>query len=91
MTKKELEKRVAEYKEYKAMMKELQEELERREAELKKELERKKVDELSVGDSVVRYTPFVQKRFDSKGFKSANPEMDEKFVKEVEGRRFSVA
>lgn len=91
MTKKELEKKVAEYKEFKAMLKEAQAEVDRLEEELKKELARKKVDELSVGDSVVRYTPFVQRRFDSKGFKVANPDVYEQFVREVEGHRFSVA
>ena len=91
MTKKELEKKVAEYKEFKAMLREAQAEVDRLEEELKKELAKKKVDELAVGDSVVRYTPFVQKRFDSKGFKVANPDVYEQFVREVEGRRFSVA
>ncbi len=91
MTKKELEKKVVEYKEFKAMLKEAQAEVDRLEEELKKELAKKKVSELSVGDSVVRYTPYVQKRFDSKGFKAENPAVYEQYVREVEGHRFSVA
>ena len=91
MTKKDLAAKVAEYKSYKALLKESQDEVERLEKELKKELERKGVSELEVGESVVRNTEFVQKRFDSKGFKAAQPDMYESFVKEVKGHRFSVA
>ena len=90
MTKKDLVAKVAEYKEYKLLLKEAQEEVERLENELKKELERKGVSELEVGDSVVRNTEFVQKRFDSKGFKAENPALYESFVKEIKGHRFSV-
>ena len=91
MTKKDLAAKVAEYKEYKALLKEAQDVIERLEKELKKELERKGVSELEVGDSVVRNTEFVQKRFDSKGFKAAEPVLYESFVKEIKGHRFSVA
>ena len=86
-----LEKSVAEYKELKALLKEVQDEIEKRESALKAELEKRGVSELAVGDSVVRNTAFVSKRFDSKGFKVANPALYEEFVKEVEGHRFSVA
>ncbi len=91
MTKKELTRVVVEYKEYKALLKEAQDQVERLEKELKKELERKGVSELEVGDSVVRNTEFVQKRFDGKGFKAAEPVLYAMYVKEVKGHRFSVA
>ena len=91
MTKKELEKKVAEYKEYKALLKEAEAEVERLETELKKELAKKKVDELAVGDSVVRYTTFTTKRFDGKAFKSEFPDVYESFSRPVESHRFSVA
>lgn len=91
MTKKELTRVVAEYKEYKVLLKEAQDQVERLEKELKKELERKGVSELEVGDSVVRNTEFVQKRFDSKEFKAAEPVLYATYVKEVKGHRFSVA
>ena len=91
MTKKDLAMKVAQYNEYKALMKEAEAEVARLEAELKKEMERKKVDEMVVGDFKVRWTPMVSKRFDSKGFKAAEPEMYEQWVKEIESRRFSVA
>ena len=91
MTKKDLAAKVAAYNEYKALLKEAEAEVSRLEAELKKELEKKGVDELAVGDFKVRWTPMVSKRFDSKSFKAAQPEMYAAYVKEIESRRFSVA
>lgn len=91
MTKKDLTAKVLAYKEYKEMLKEAEAEVERLEAELKKELERKGVNELEVGEFKVRWTPMVSKRFDSRGFKAAEPELYEAWTKEVESRRFSVA
>ena len=91
MTKKSLADAVAEYKEYKALVKEAEAELERLESVLKGELAKKGVEELDVGGTMVRNTSFIQKRFDSKGFRTENPELYESFVKEVKGYRFSVA
>lgn len=91
MTKKELKNKIVEYKEYKALQKETEAILEKLEAELKTELARQKVDELSIGGFVIRNTPFTQSRFDSKGFKIANPDLYGKFVREVIGHRFTVS
>lgn len=91
MTKAELAAKVREYSELKELLKETEAEVAKLEAEFKKELMKKKVDELTVGDRVVRWTPFVSARFDSKGFKAAEPELYKEWTKEVEGRRFSVA
>ena len=91
MTKKSLAAAVAEYKEYKALVKEAEAELERLESVLKSELAKKGVEELDVGGTMVRNTSFVQKRFDSKSFRAENPALYESFTKEVKGYRFSVA
>ena len=91
MTKKSLAAAVAEYKEYKALVKEAEAELERLESVLKSELAKKGVEELDVGGTMVRNTSFIQKRFDSKGFRTANPELYESFTKAIKGYRFSVA
>ena len=91
MTKKDLAAKVAAYNEYKALLKEAEAEVARLEAELKKEMEKKGVDEMEVGEFKVRWTPMVQSRFDSKGFKAAEPELYAAWTKKVESRRFSVA
>lgn len=91
MTKKELKNKIVEYKEYKVIQKETEAILDRLEKEIKGELARQKVDELTIGDFIVRNTPFTQFRFDSKGFKVANPDLYGQFMKEVVGHRFSVS
>ena len=91
MTKKELASVVAEYKEYKALLKETEAEVERLEKKMKAELERKNVTELEIAGSIIRNTVVVSKRFDSKGFKEAEPSLYEAWTKETESRRFSVA
>ena len=91
MTKKNLAAAVAEYKEYKALLKEAEAELERLETVLKGELAKKGVEELDVGGTMVRNTSFIRKSFDSKVFRAENPELYESYTKEIKGYRFSVA
>lgn len=91
MTKKELANVIKEYKEYKALMKETEAAVEALEKKMKAELERKNVNELEIGGSIIRYTPVISKRFNSKGFKEAEPELYEAWLQETESRRFSVA
>lgn len=91
MTKKDLSAKITAYNEYKALLKEAEAELAKIETEIKKEMEKKGTDELTVGEFTVRWTPFVTKRFDTKGFKAACPETYAAWTKETESRRFSVA
>ena len=90
MTKKELAAKIREYDELKELLKETEAEVARLEADFKKELERKKVEELQSGERKVRWTSFVSQRFDSKGFKAAEPELYRAWMKDVESRRFSI-
>lgn len=91
MSKKALAQTIMEYDEKMARFKELKAELEAMENSMKGELDRRGVTELEVGNRVVRWTPFVSQRFDSTGFRKAEPEMYSAWVKEVKGHRFSVA
>ena len=91
MTKKDLLDTIQTYNEYKAILKEAEAEMAKAEEALKKEMTKKGVDSLEIGDFKVRWTPMVSARFDSKGFKAAMPELYKEWTKEVESRRFSVA
>lgn len=91
LSKKEMEKMIREYDELEAKMKELKAEIDRRENAMKGEMERRNVTELEVGNRVIRYTPYVSQRFDTTGFRKANPEQYAEWIKEVKGHRFSVA
>lgn len=91
ISKKTFEQKIAQYDELKAREKELKAEIERLENEMKGEMERRDVAELEVGNRVVRWTPYTSQRFDSTGFRKAEPDMYQAWVKEVKGHRFSVS
>ena len=54
------------------------------------EMDRRGVQELSVGNKVVRWTEYVQNRFDSSGFKKVHPDVYAEWLKQVTGHRFSI-
>ena len=91
LSKKVLEEKVARYQELKAQIEALEAEQEAVKNALSKELERRNVEELAVGENVVRWTVYVQNRFDSNAFKKANPAEYAAWQKQVTGHRFSVA
>lgn len=91
MTKKDLLAAVKAYNEYKAILAEAEAEMKKAEAVLKGEMDKKGVDAMDIGGYTVRWTPIVSARFDSKGFKTAHPDMYKDWTKNVESRRFSVA
>lgn len=91
LSKKEMKERVARRLELDAMMKAFEAEMKEIDDSLKKEMERRNVEELVVGFNMVRWTPYVRNQFDSSAFKKAHPEMYAEWQKQVSGRRFSVA
>ena len=91
LSKKVAAEKLARYEELKAQVAALEAETKAIEDEFKKELERRNVEALEIGSKTVRWTTFLKNQFDSKGFRTANPELYEKWTKEVKSRRFSVA
>ena len=91
MSKKVLKEKVERYQELKAQLEVMEAELEEIKNELTNELERRKVEELAVGPNFVRWTYYVQNRFDSTAFKKAHPMEYAMWQKQVSGHRFSVA
>lgn len=91
LSKKAFAEHVDEYIKVDAMLKELQ----ARQNELKDlmtgEMDRRGVEELIVGNKIIRWTSYVQSRFDSSGFRKANPDVYASWQKQVSGRRFSVS
>ena len=57
----------------------------------KKEMDRRGVDVLEVGDKKVRCTTVLSNRFDTTGFKKKYGELYKLFTKTVESKRFSVS
>ena len=91
LSKKTLGEMIVEYDELMALSKEVSANLKKLEDGMKGEMDRRGVDMLEVGNRVVRWTPYVSQRFDSTGFRKAEPEMYQAYTKEVKGHRFSVS
>ena len=59
---------------------------------IKNEMEVRGVDEMEVGNRVVRYTSVLSTRFDTRTFKlKMGEELYKAFTKEVASKRFSIA
>ena len=59
--------------------------------EIKAEMMARNIEELSVGQFIVRWTSILSNRFDTTAFKKAMPALAEQFTKTTTTRRFSIA
>lgn len=91
MSTNEMTARVRELKELKAMAEELAAEITAIEDEIKAEMTARNTDEMTVDVYKIRWTKVLSNRFDTTTFKKAMPELAEKFTKQTESRRFSIA
>ena len=91
MSTNEMTARVRELKELKAMADELAAEITVIEDEIKAEMIARNTDEITVDVYKIRWTKVLSNRFDTTAFKKAMPELAEKFMKQTESRRFSIA
>lgn len=59
---------------------------------IKSEMDARGVDEMEVGNRIVKYTSVLTSRFDTKAFKEKmGAELYKAFTKEVASKRFSIA
>ena len=91
MSTNELTGKVRELKELKAMAEELAAEISAIEDTIKAEMTARDTDEMTVDVFNIRWKKVVSSRFDTIAFKKAMPELAERFTKQTESRRFSVA
>lgn len=91
MSTKDLQSKVIELKDLKAMAEELQAEITAIEDELKAECIRQGTEELQAGIFKIRYKTVSSNRFDTKAFKTAHSDLYEQFTKQTTSSRFSVA
>ena len=78
-------------KEWEALLAEATAEVEAIKDDLKRELEKRGVEELEAGQYVVRFTTVLSHRFDTTAFKREHGEMYKLYTKQTTSRRFSVA
>lgn len=90
MTQDELLKIVRNVKETKMMIAELEKQLETDENIIKAEMTARGVEEMTVDVFRVSWIKTLTNRFDTALFKLSFADMYQKFVKPVEGRRFSI-
>jgi predicted phage-related endonuclease len=91
LSKKAFADHVDEYLALDEQIKELQARQDALKNEMTGEMERKGVTELVVGNKILRWTSYVQDRFDSSGFRKAFPEIYASWKKQVTGHRFTVS
>ncbi|MFV0399100.1 MAG: hypothetical protein ACK5LX_00595 [Oscillospiraceae bacterium] len=87
----DLTAKVREYKEYQRMADELAETMKAIQNEIKDEMTRLNVDELTVDIFKVRWASVVSKKFDSIKFKKTHAELYDQYCKEVASKRFTVS
>ena len=90
LSKKVAAEKLARWEELSAIEKEILAEKSAIEDDFKKELDRKGVEILEIGNKKVRWTSVVSNRFDSTGFKKSFPELYMAWTKAVPSRRFSI-
>ena len=58
---------------------------------IKQELLSREVEELSVGQYIVRWTSILSQRFDTTAFKKVMPEVYKAYTKQISSRRFTIS
>ncbi len=90
MSTKEIESKVTELKELKALQEELQAEITALEDVIKAEMINTGSDTLQAGIFKVLYKTVITNRFDTKAFRATHSALYEQYTKQTESRRFSI-
>lgn len=78
-------------KEWEALLAEATAEVESIKDEIKREMERRGVEEIEAGQYIARFTTVISNRFDSTTFKREHGEMYKLYTKQTTSRRFSIS
>ena len=87
----EITGRIAELKEWEALLAEATAEVEAIKDEIKREMEKRGVEELEAGQYIARFTTVLSNRFDSTAFKREHGDMYKLYTKQTTSRRFSIS
>lgn len=91
MSKTEMIGKIEALNEWEALMEEAKAEAEALRDEIKAEMAREDIEEMEVGQYIIRWTSVLSQRFDTTSFKKVMPEVYKSFTKQVASRRFSIA
>ena len=78
-------------KEWEALAAEAAAEIEALKDCIKKEMDKRGVEELEAGQYIARFTTVLSNRFDTTCFKKEHAEMYKQYTKQTTSRRFSIA
>ena len=91
MSKNEMLAKLELLNEWEKIIEEAKNEAEELRNEIKAEMEERGLEEMIVGNYVIRYKTISTSRFDSTAFKKYNVELYKAFLKQVASKRFSVS
>ena len=91
MTNSELIKKIEALNEWEAILEEAKNEVEAIRDEIKADMTERDLEELDLGQYIVRWTSVLSNRFDTTAFKKVYGDLYKAYTKQVASRRFSIA
>lgn len=91
MNNKELIAKIEALNEWEMLLEEAKKEAEAIREEIKADMAEKGLEEMDLGQYIVRWTPVLSNRFDTTSFKKIYGDLYKAFTKQVASRRFSIA
>ena len=91
MTNAEMIKKIEALNEWEAILEEAKNEVEAIRDEIKADMTERDLEELDLGQYIVRWTSVLSNRFDTTAFKKVYGDLYKAYTKQVASRRFSIA
>lgn len=83
--------RVKKLQELEEQKKAIEQQMEELKDQIKKDMEKKGLEEVQAGSFLIRWKKIVSNRFDSKRFAKEHERLYKQYMKESESRRFTIA
>ena len=91
MSTKELTNKIESLRDLESLIEEAKAEAETLRDEIKSEMMLRDVEEMSIGQYIVRFTSVLSNRFDTTGFKRAYADLYKQYTKQTASRRFTIS
>ena len=91
MSAKELTNKIESLRDLESLIEEAKAEAETLRDEIKSEMMMRNVEEMSIGQYIVRFTSVLSNRFDTTGFKKAYGDLYKSYTKQIASRRFTIS
>ena len=91
MSAKELTNKIESLRDLESLIEEAKAEAESLRDEIKSEMMMRNVEEMSIGQYIVRFTSVLSNRFDTTGFKKAYGDLYKSYIKQIASRRFTIS